>query len=77
MYVCSSLLLMFSRVSETMPNEEQEELEVEVEGDETAAKDKDRKHDSGAADLEKVIIYGLKARIYIISLCKVVKITYK
>jgi len=46
-----------------MPNEEQEELEVEVEGDETAAKDKDRKHDSGAADLEKVTDYAEEKEI--------------
>ena len=37
-----------------MPEVEKDEMEGEIEGKEAGSKDKDRKHDSGAADLEKV-----------------------
>ena len=36
-----------------MPEVEKDEMEGEIEGKEAGSKDKDRKHDSGAADLEK------------------------
>ena len=37
-----------------MPEVEKDEMEGEIEVKEAGSKDKDRKHDSGAADLEKV-----------------------
>ena len=61
-----------------MPEVEKDEMEGEIEGKEAGSKDKDRKHDSGAADLEKVSLLLLLEllggqREIIIRLYKVLK----